>query len=85
MANVAVICAGSWLTALAVLLKDNGHQVTIWSIDPEEVKMINEDHEHAKKLPGVKISEEITATGDLEAAVKGKDFLVLAVPSTFTR
>lgn len=85
MANISVIGAGSWGTALAILLKDNGHQVTIWSIDPEEVKMINEDHEHVKKLPGVKISEEIKATGDLEAAVKGKDFLVLAVPSPFTR
>ena len=85
MANISVIGAGSWGTALAILLKDNGHQVTIWSIDPEEVKMINEDHEHVKKLPGVKISEEIEATGDLETAVKGKDFLVLAVPSPFTR
>ena len=85
MANVSVIGAGSWGTALAVLLHDNGHQVTIWSIDDAEVKMINEEHEHVKKLPGVKISEEIKATGDLEAAVKGKDFLVLAVPSPFTR
>lgn len=85
MANISVIGAGSWGTALAILLKDNGHQVTIWSIDPEEVKMINEDHEHVKKLPGVKISEEIKATGDLETAIKGKDFLVLAVPSPFTR
>ncbi|MBO5460867.1 MAG: NAD(P)H-dependent glycerol-3-phosphate dehydrogenase [Ruminococcus sp.] len=85
MANVAVIGAGSWGTALATLLHDNGNQVTIWSIDPEEIKMINEDHEHLKKLPGVKISEEITATGDLEEAVKGKNFLVMAVPSPFTR
>lgn len=85
MANVTVIGAGSWGTALSILLKDNGNQVTVWSIDPAEVKMINEDHEHVKKLPGVKIPEEIKATGDLEAAVKGKDFLVLAVPSPFTR
>lgn len=85
MANVTVIGAGSWGTALSILLKDNENQVTVWSIDPAEVKMINEDHEHVKKLPGVKIPEEIKATGDLEAAVKGKDFLVLAVPSPFTR
>lgn len=85
MANVSVIGAGSWGTALAILLKDNGHQVTVWSIDPEEVKMINEEHEHLKKLSGVMISEEITATGDLEAAIRGRDFLVLAVPSPFTR
>ncbi|EGN36199.1 hypothetical protein HMPREF0988_02323 [Lachnospiraceae bacterium 1_4_56FAA] len=54
MANVGVIGAGSWGTALSVLLHDNGHQVTIWSIDPEEVKMLAEEREHKKKLPGVK-------------------------------
>ncbi|MEE1087198.1 MAG: NAD(P)H-dependent glycerol-3-phosphate dehydrogenase [Schaedlerella sp.] len=85
MANVSVIGAGSWGTALAILLNDNGNQVTMWSIDPEEVRMINEDHEHGKKLPGVKISERITATGNLEEAIRGKDFLVTAVPSPFTR
>jgi len=51
MANVGVIGAGSWGTALSVLLHDNVHQVTIWSIDPEEVKMLAEEREHKKKLP----------------------------------
>ena len=85
MANVGVIGAGSWGTALSVLLHDNGHQVTIWSIDPEEVKMLAEEREHKKKLPGVKLSEDMVITGNLEAAVHEKDVLVLAVPSPFTR
>ena len=76
MANVGVIGAGSWGTALSVLLHDNGHQVTIWSIDPEEVKMLAEEREHKKKLPGVKLSEDMVITGNLEAAVK-KMFLDL--------
>ena len=38
MANVGVLGAGSWGTALSVLLSDNGHQVTVWSIDENEVK-----------------------------------------------
>ena len=38
MAKVGVLGAGSWGTALSVLLHDNGHQVTIWSIDGNEVK-----------------------------------------------
>ena len=42
MANVGVLGAGSWGTALSVLLSDNGHQVTVWSIDENEVKMLNE-------------------------------------------
>ena len=40
MANVGVIGAGSWGTALSVLLADNGHHVTIWSIDEKEVEML---------------------------------------------
>lgn len=85
MANVGVIGAGSWGTALSVLLHDNGHQVTIWSIDAQEVKMLDEEREHKKKLPGVKLAEDMKITGNLEETVKGKDFLVLAVPSVFTR
>ncbi|HJC43442.1 MAG TPA: NAD(P)H-dependent glycerol-3-phosphate dehydrogenase [Candidatus Mediterraneibacter gallistercoris] len=85
MANVGVLGAGSWGTALSVLLSDNGHQVTVWSIDENEVKMLNEKREHELKLPGVKLPDDMVITGDLESAIKGKDFLVLAVPSPFTR
>lgn len=85
MANAGVLGAGSWGTALSVLLSDNGHQVTVWSIDENEVKMLQEKREHELKLPGVKLPDDMVITGDLETAIKGKDFLVLAVPSPFTR
>lgn len=85
MAKAGVLGAGSWGTALSVLLCDNGHQVTMWSIDENEVKMLNEKREHETKLPGVKLPDQLIVTGDLEDTVQGKDFLVLAVPSPFTR
>lgn len=85
MADVSIIGAGSWGTALAVLLHKNGHRVTIWSILEEEIVMLKNEHEHKDKLPGVKLPEDMIFTTDLEAAVKGKDVLVLAVPSPFTR
>ena len=85
MANVGVIGAGSWGTALSVLLHDNGHSVTVWSIDESEVKMLDEKREHLLKLPGVKLPDNMVFTGDLEKAIQGKDFLVLAVPSVYTR
>ncbi len=52
MANVGVIGEGSWGTALSVLLADNGHHVTIWSIDEKEVEMLDKKREHLTKLPG---------------------------------
>lgn len=85
MANVGVLGAGSWGTALSVLLHENGHQVTIWSIDKAEVEMLTRKREHETKLPGVKLPEDMMITNDLKEAVTGRDFLVLAVPSPFTR
>ncbi len=85
MAKVSVIGAGSWGTALASVLARNGHEVTIWSIMEEEISMLKEKREHVTKLPGVKLSEEIGLTTNLEEAVAGRELLVLAVPSVFTR
>lgn len=85
MADVGVLGAGSWGTALSVLLHDNGHHVTVWSIDQEEVRMLTKEREHKTKLPGVKIPEDMVFTNMMEEAIAGKDFLVLAVPSPFTR
>lgn len=85
MAKAGVIGAGSWGTALALLLCNNGHEVTVWSISKEEVEQLDTKREHASKLPGVKLPKEMKFTTDLEEAVSDKDLLILAVPSPFTR
>ena len=85
MERIGVIGAGSWGTALAVVLAKNGHQVTVWSIIEDEITMLKEKHEHVDKLPGVKLPDSMEFTTDLEQAVKTSDMLVLAVPSIFTR
>ena len=85
MANVAVIGAGSWGIALAKVLHTNGSDVTVWSIVEDEIKMLNENHEHLDKLPGVKLPEDMQFTTDLKEAIEGKEYLILAVPSVFTR
>jgi len=85
MAKIGVIGAGSWGTALAVLLNKNGHKVTVWSIIEAEIAMLKDKHEHVDKLPGVKLPDDMMFTTDLKEAVKGMDALVLAVPSPFTR
>lgn len=85
MAEVGVIGAGSWGIALAKLLHTNGSKVTVWSIVEEEIAMLREKHEHVDKLPGVKLPEDMEFTTDLKETIEGKEFLVLAVPSVFTR
>ena len=85
MAKIGVIGAGSWGTALALLLHTNGHQVSIWSIVEAEIEMLKKTHEHKDKLPGVKLPEDMVFTTDIKGAIEGKDILVLAVPSPFTR
>ena len=85
MAKVAVIGAGSWGIALAKVLHTNGNEVTVWSIVEDEITMLREKHEHLQKLPGVKLPEDMEFTTDLGAAVEGKEYLILAVPSVFTR
>ena len=85
MALTGVIGAGSWGTALALLLHHNGHQVTLWSALADEVALLQTKRENPDKLPGVKLPEEMAVTADLREAVCGQDMLVLAVPSPFVR
>ncbi len=85
MAKISVLGAGSWGTALAVVLHKYGHEVTIWSIAQDEIDMLKKEREHKDKLPGVKIAEEIGLTTDLKEAISGRDMLVVAVPSPYIR
>ena len=85
MAEIGMIGAGSWGIALAWLLNNNGHEVTVWSALADEIDMLEKDREHKDKLPGVKLGEKMHFTKELKDAVCDKDLLVLAEPSIFTR
>lgn len=84
MADISILGGGSWGIALAVLLHKNGHKITVWSALESEIEMLSSTHEH-KMLPGVKLSEEMVFTTDDETAVSGKDVLIMAVASAYTR
>ena len=84
MAKVSIIGGGSWGIALAVLLHKNGHEVTVWSALQAEVEMLQVNREH-KMMPGVILPQDIICTGDDREAVEGKDLLVMAVASAYTR
>lgn len=83
--KAAVIGAGSWGTALAMVLADNGHHVRIWGHKPEQIAEINEKRTNAKYLPGITLPEGIEGVTSLKEAVAGSDVTVLAVPTKAIR
>lgn len=85
MAKISIIGAGSWGMALAYVLQMNGHELTVWSALEHEIEMLKEKHEQVEKLPGVLLSDETVFTTDIREAIEGREMLVLAVPSPFTR
>lgn len=85
MAKTSIISAGSWGTALALLLYNNGHQVTVCSENEEEIRMLQEKREHLTKLPGVPLPEKMEFTTDMERALSDRDLLVMAKASPYVR
>lgn len=85
MAKIGVIGAGSWGTALAILLYENGNEVTLWSHRETGALQIRRARENAAKLPGIKIPEQICVTSELAKAVEGSSVLVLVTPSNCVR
>ncbi len=83
--KICIIGSGSWGTALGKLLFENGHDVTIWSRNQDEVESIKTNHELKRYLPGVIIPSGINATTDLEFGIKDTKMIVLAVPSVAVR
>src|SRR5690348_14042511 len=78
MTRVAVINAGGWGTALAVLLARSGHTVQLWCRRPELAAEIERDHQNLTYLSGVPIPEGVSATADLEVALEGAEAVILA-------
>ena len=85
MAKIAVLGAGSWGVATSALLYSNGHQVTLWEFDHQEMTKLSQEREHKQKLPGIIIPKEIEITDDLTCATLEAEMLVLALPSHTVR
>lgn len=85
MKKTAVLVAGSWGTALASVLADNGHEVALWTRHPEQVHEINTLHTNTRYLKDAVLSANIRATLSLEEAVRGAEAVVLASPSSGMR
>jgi glycerol-3-phosphate dehydrogenase (NAD(P)+) len=81
MANVAVLGAGAWGTALAKVLADKGDTTTLWSHRAELAEHIQRDRSNHRYLRGATLPPSLRATADLEDALRGAELVVVVVPS----
>lgn len=85
MQKIAVICAGSWGTAIAQIAANAGRDVTLWARESAVVNAINADHENPEYLPGIPLSPKIRATASLEEALKGAEVVFMVSPAQHMR
>lgn len=83
--SIAVIGAGSWGTALSIVLANNGYDVHLYTQRTEQKDEININRSNKKYLPDIQIPETITASTDIKEVVKNKNIVVLVVPSHVMR
>lgn len=85
MKKITVIGAGSWGTALSMVLADNRHEVRIFGNKVDQIHEINEKHTNETYLPEIQLPETIKGYGSLEEAMSGIDTVLLVVPTKAIR
>lgn len=83
--RLTVLGAGSWGTALAIVLARNGRKVRLWSRRPDQAEAINATRENADYLPGVPLPDGLTATSDLADALSDTEAVLIVTPSSTLR
>ncbi len=83
--KIAVLGPGSWGTALAKVLVENGHDVTIWGREVDQIAEINQQHTNQRYLPDLLLPRELKAESDLKTAVTGADAILFVVPTKAIR
>ena len=84
MKKVAVLGAGSWGTALSMVLADNGHDVRLWTHRKEQADEINEKNKNSRYLENP-LPKSIKAFYDIERAIEDVEAVVLVVPTKAIR
>lgn len=83
--KIAILGAGSWGTALAQVLNDNGHEARLWGHLPEQVREINESHTNQHYFKDLVLDENITAYSDLKKVLDQVDAILFVLPTKVTR
>lgn len=82
--KIIVLGAGTWGTALGRVLALNGHEVFLWSRFQDETDRLSETRRHPH-LPDTIIPDSVCCTSDLREASRGAEYIIMAVPSIYTR
>lgn len=85
MEKITVLGAGSWGTALAMVLANNNHDCLLWSHRENQAAEINIDHTNKKYLPETVLPSNLKATSNFETAIKHANTIVIAVPTKAIR
>ena len=85
IAEIAILGAGSWGTALAALLAASGHSIRLWARDAGLVERLHADRENIHYLPGKMLTDNVRPVSNLGAALAGAEVVVFAVPSGAVR
>lgn len=85
MKKIGVIGAGSWGTALALVLSGKGHEVKIWDVDPQHLEELEANRENAQYLPDIKFHEKLQVGKSLEETMKDADVILFSAPAQHFR
>ncbi len=87
MADFAVLGAGSWGTALAILLKQHtdNHKVMLWEFRPDAAERLKKERVNREFLPGIPFPDGLEVTSDLNEALHGREAVLMVVPTQFVR
>ena len=83
--KITVLGPGSWGSALAQVLAENGHDVVIWGNNPAQIDEINTYHTNRHYLPNLQLPSSIRGEKDLATAVKDADAVLFVVPTKAMR
>lgn len=85
MTKIAVLGAGSWGTALSMVLADNGHEVGLWGKNTEQMNEINEHHTNSRYLPNIQLPTTIKGYTSLSEVLQNIETILLVVPTKAIR
>ena len=81
MTSISVLGAGSWGSAIALLLARNSHSTILWGHNPDHVAELKQKRCNQRYLPGIVLPDNLIVEADLATAIQNADIIIIAVPS----